>query len=537
MEKTPNGGNPLNEDTSAYRSYRRRQNQRTTKIIMKNTDAFESFAGAVEKVTNNKVNKINAFENRIIDLIDLIFTDFESNSSVESLWQKYSQGIEACGKIYGFCVDSIHSDTLSILQGLNRAGGQQELEEEQKQDKKKKKKIMGGVKSLVENPEEITTSKFERYEEFDAYFKTISSKFDAGNFRSLLINNISASNQLDLAFASDLPGVEDVEPTDAKITYPPIVLTENIPDISEVFGKFKDLPDISLNFIENFKSAEKNLDFERNSESEETGFQESADEIEFSFNEQPSGFNESFVDPASEDLAARISQISQIDDYKFFNKACSWAGFDYAKGIVCASSKITEKKPKARKEKKEDNFQLDPDFQFDLNTFFPNNKVAKNERSNNKTESLVKLPQDFGFTLKRFTRLFTRPKMFVKSIKSDDNRIKHAVVEGNFDSSDDNLEIDALDELQKPEFGSDVKFSVKSKQVDIKLLKETMKDRINGTKSFLTILDEIPVSIPKSELDQLSIHSCFITILHLANENNLELVKTGPCDFSISKFK
>ena len=53
--------------------------------------------------------------------------------------------------------------------------------------------------------------------------------------------------------------------------------------------------------------------------------------------------------------------------------------------------------------------------------------------------------------------------------------------------------------------------------------------------TFLNIIDYLPKNLPQQEVDNLSIHSCFITMLHLANEHGLIIEQTDPCDFLILK--
>jgi hypothetical protein len=52
---------------------------------------------------------------------------------------------------------------------------------------------------------------------------------------------------------------------------------------------------------------------------------------------------------------------------------------------------------------------------------------------------------------------------------------------------------------------------------------------------FLELAAELPERMDLKEMDKLSIHSLFITTLHLANEKNYILNPCGPCDFEIFK--
>ena len=63
----------------------------------------------------------------------------------ESSWQKASASLDATAKIYGFRVDSVHSETYKFLGGLNRnkkdsnLKNNDEMQDELDETKKKRK--------------------------------------------------------------------------------------------------------------------------------------------------------------------------------------------------------------------------------------------------------------------------------------------------------------------------------------------------------------------------------------------------------------
>ena len=66
----------------------------------------------------------------------------------ESAWQKASASLDANAKIYGYRVDSVHTETFKFLGGLNRnkkelnlkEDNEEEVQEEIIEDNTKKKK-------------------------------------------------------------------------------------------------------------------------------------------------------------------------------------------------------------------------------------------------------------------------------------------------------------------------------------------------------------------------------------------------------------
>jgi condensin complex subunit 2 len=70
-----------------------------------------------------KINAKNAFDvnveflERLPNLI---------NTKEETSWQKASASLDASAKIYGFRVDSVHTETFKFLGGLSRADNKEE---------------------------------------------------------------------------------------------------------------------------------------------------------------------------------------------------------------------------------------------------------------------------------------------------------------------------------------------------------------------------------------------------------------------------
>ena len=73
----------------------------------------------------------------------------------ESAWQRASASLDATAKIYGYRVDSVHTETFKFLGGLNRnkkeMNSKEEIDDESQLDgdnTKKKEKIRRGVNTL-----------------------------------------------------------------------------------------------------------------------------------------------------------------------------------------------------------------------------------------------------------------------------------------------------------------------------------------------------------------------------------------------------
>jgi condensin complex subunit 2 len=86
---------------------------------------------AIDLILFNKINSKNAFDvnNSFLEQLPMFL-----NQKEESSWQRISATLDASAKIYGYRVDSVHSEMFKFLGGLNRT----EFHEDVEHNKKKK---------------------------------------------------------------------------------------------------------------------------------------------------------------------------------------------------------------------------------------------------------------------------------------------------------------------------------------------------------------------------------------------------------------
>lgn len=86
---------------------------------------------AIDLILFNKINSKNAFDvnNSFLEQLPMFL-----NQKEESSWQRISATLDASAKIYGYRVDSVHSEMFKFLGGLNRT----EFHQDAEQNKKKK---------------------------------------------------------------------------------------------------------------------------------------------------------------------------------------------------------------------------------------------------------------------------------------------------------------------------------------------------------------------------------------------------------------
>ena len=125
----------------------------------------------------------------------------------ESSWQKASASLDATAKIYGFRVDSVHSETYKFLGGLNRNKKDSNLKnndeiQEDLDDTKKKEKIKRGVNTLETNIKKLNLPKYDIDSEVDPLFSIMTSKFNESSAKGLLLNTIPLNENMNYILES-----------------------------------------------------------------------------------------------------------------------------------------------------------------------------------------------------------------------------------------------------------------------------------------------------------------------------------------------
>ena len=169
----------------------------------------------------------------------------------ESAWQKASASLDATAKIYGFRVDSVHTETFKFLGGLNR--NKKELNPKEKNEDnqeeieqtKKKEKLKRGINTLETNIKKLNLSKYDIDCEVDPLFSVMTSKFNESSARGLLLNTIPLDENLNYILEpkkvdNDIPNIKDDKSNDKvddKLTNNDTESLSN--DLSEASGSKK----------------------------------------------------------------------------------------------------------------------------------------------------------------------------------------------------------------------------------------------------------------------------------------------------------
>ena len=132
----------------------------------------------------------------------------------ESAWQKASASLDATAKIYGYRVDSVHTETFKFLGGLNRNkkdinikednenDNEEESKEEVVEEIKKKEKVRKGVNTLETNIKKLNLSKYDIDSDIDPLFSLMTSKFNDSTAKGLLLNTIPLDEKINYILES-----------------------------------------------------------------------------------------------------------------------------------------------------------------------------------------------------------------------------------------------------------------------------------------------------------------------------------------------
>ncbi len=109
--------------------------------------------------------------------------------------------MDASAKIYGYRVDSVHSETFKFLGGLSRADAKDDNNEDAEVEKKERKERMGkhdGFLTLERDPRKLDLAKYDLEFDVDPLFKSMTAKFSDAGARGLLLNNLPLDKSLDV---------------------------------------------------------------------------------------------------------------------------------------------------------------------------------------------------------------------------------------------------------------------------------------------------------------------------------------------------
>lgn len=467
------------------------------------TEALDKFQKTVEMLSRNKVTRINAFENRLLDR-DVNLLESAGKDASEEKWRYYSTVIDACGKVYGYCVDHIHEETFKILGGVARTYENEQNPETRSQVYQKRNPVHGTL-TIEENESAMTLKELDRTEKFDSFFSSMKKTFDSSKCCMMLLNTISINSNLDLTYYPEDP-IFPVESKPNNINFELEGLSElneidlfNLeicPYLEKCSNRVTSAANTILDIFENLDKPCAIPSYEDSIPSEpETSPKKKNDFPEVSFKVT---------------LEERLTSDQKLD---FIDSEALVFSKDYLEANVTKKAKKRKRKVPLKDlnyEQPKSVLKIEIDKEGE-------NLITKEEKSKLSQGKTLK-PFEIGYKESRLCELFTRKGHFT--------RLSSIPI---LDQAD--LMIPEFSNPEQADLNSD-----KNLDFDLRYLKENISRVLKDSKNdFYSLIDSLPSTLDSKTLDHLSFHSCFVTILHLANEQNLTFEKQNECNFLIKK--
>ncbi|GFR74528.1 condensin complex subunit 2, partial [Elysia marginata] len=352
-------------------------------------------------------------------------TELVKKKELES-FQVASSTLDASVKIYAGRVDHIHTHTYKVLSGLGGgktgndaepegADGEEETGEAALKTKKKKK---GKAHTIETNLKNINIDKFDLEFEVDPMFQMMSTAFDEGGARGLLLNRLhcfDSSQQLVLDSSTVVNVVEDSLP-DSQTSKKPVPVSDLKDMLSSLSLEDKMICPSMVDF--HFGDEDGNISSTSGDSSNVgTGDMRTAE------------FIESAISDFTDGSVGKLRQILALEpsDYSYFNKVLmrTWAGPAHWK--VAPASRIGIPKDPNDNSKKKRQRKVPMRLSYDISNQTINKMFQISKHTtvtpatwSKYTKKKTTFPMDKQFdTEERLFRLFEKPKLMIKRSAGD----------------------------------------------------------------------------------------------------------------------
>lgn len=466
------------------------------------TDAFDRFQKTVEMLSKNKVTKNNAFENRLLDKNCSLIDNARQGASEEK-WRYYSTIVDACGRVYGFCVDHVYEETFKILGGVIRSN-ENDANIENRSQSYQKKNPVHGVLTIEHNESAMTIKDLDKLEKTDPFLESMRKKFDSNKFCTMLLNTILINSNLDLVYSPDdkiLSQEENNEELQLK--------QETVPSLNELdLFTMEICPYLEKSLIKS-SSITPNCTEIFNCFDQPLA-QAPYEDSHYSDSETNQKLNQEHPEPDMKVTMEEILENNQKLDFIEPNTLV------LSKNLETNVTKSPKKRP--RKDPLKDANYKHPTkiLKIELDS------EGENQLPKHQKQDYIHPPHsnntEIGYKTSRLNELFTRALSPSNS--------------SSFPTQD-------TTDLMLPEYpnpSTPDHQQEKKLDFDLHYLKESLSKALKQPKKdFFSLIDSLSSTIDPNSSSNISFHSCFVTLLHLANEQSLSLEKQSEFNFLIKK--
>lgn len=457
----------------------------------------------------NKITARNAWQATLIEH----FVDTERFTAAGGInFQRASSTLEGCMKVYSTRVDDVSDNTLKLLEIFN------------KDEEKKKSGTRKRHNFIEKNLANINLKERDSADFYDPVFSSILMKSD----EYFLMDIVESRDKGMTVYGS---GKRELVMEDEKIeiSVEQLPICYSLKDFEAVITQHQTLED---EYVEEENMDAIDFDVENN-ENDDIGGNEDNKFI-------GEGIDVRTTDEISHENALNVFNETPFGYFK------GWAGPTHWKvHLGTKARKETIKKPKQR---------IFLDFTIPVDQNMIENKsetVLSKQAILERRKNRNFLPEDYAYEVKdlyKFQMLdgyFGFQKMDIDRVKVGSSVEEHDVDDStclntvDFDNnSTDNFAMDQQILIEKPtgQLGDlQLKFTRTPKRINIKQL----KDRLSGLLGkdcckFSQIVQLLPETYASKEAKDISPHFCLISLLHLANEMELDIKPTAG-DLVVSK--
>lgn len=478
---------------------------------------LEKFQVTVDLIAKNKLNRHNAFDFRIEDLGLILFGNSENPSEIRE-WMHLSTVVDSLGKLYGYCVDHLYDKTIDLLGGVNRTSSDKEHARTPNLIRKMKS---NGTNNLESNESEINIKHIDLQEHFDPYFKNMNKNFDCPNYATMVFNTISVNNSLNLVLSADDPiSDENYSAEKAEINLEGL-MTFSLNELvcNEICLKLNLISNLIFPIKTSFEEIQQKIDNESIDAKVNDNLMTDA------LNELHQPISESENEAIDDIYVPNLFGSNENTEERIITR--HFQGLENSEKIIRFSdlleNNILKKKKRQRnigniREVFETNLaiiRLEEDTE-GKNILKRNEGYHQNLNNRNRIENQ-------GYKEFRLISLFTKKVRLFQVERYERANLN----EWNPLCVDPNIGLDYSEEQN----------STRKLSLNFGLLKDNiwivLDEAVNPC--FLDIVNQLNLKYENVDMINLSIHSCFMGLLHLANEHNLYFENSGECNFIIKK--
>lgn len=464
----------------------------------------------------NKITVKNTWQSTLIEH----FTDinrFKGKGNVN--FQKASCTLEGCMKVYSTRVDDVSEKTLKLLEIFN------------KEEETKKKNISKKKSDFIErNLQNINLKENDDSYFYDPIFSYVLLKTDDYFLQDILEPTNEGMN-LYLADASEI--IMNDPKIDLDIEILPICDSlKDYDSMNQIIPRPIEVNDVGCEMDnDDYKQdSECNNDICLDNNYPET--QEIKESIKI-YQETPFGYYKGWAGPINWKINLKIGtkecKPKVINKQKFFmdfTQEIDSSILNIKVDSVMSKEAILERRKTKNLLPDDYNYEINDLYRYFIQVGYFGNRSVNEKIEAIKSADIVSANVDDNVTKYENETVFE-----VENQKYDD-------FIDDYDAGKDlSFQIDHRLNLNKDieEEPLSLKFTKAPKRVDIKRLKENLQRSLMSNKSTITeIFKDVGSYYTEKEAKDISFHFCLISMLHLANENNLEL-KSQPDEIFIFK--